>query len=358
VQTPPPDSTAPDAGTTDAAHREAAGPDSAHDPDVLAATPVRARRAAAVAESPMNVLRGVLMGSAEVVPGVSGGTIALVTGVYERLVDSIDAAVRAGVALVTGQPRRAGRLLRGVDWGLVLPLGVGMVLTVLVAARLIPPAIERYPVESAALFSGLIAASVAVPYREMRERRAVHLLLAAGAAVAAFLLTGLPAQEAGDPPLLAVFAAAAVAICALALPGVSGSFLLLALGLYAPTLQAVNERDLGYVAVFGAGAVTGLALFARLLSWLLDHRRDVTMAVLAGLLVGALRAVWPWSDPDRGLQPPPLDASVLPPLGWALLGVAVVPALLLLGDRAGRAADAAAADEAGGARGVESERPG
>jgi putative membrane protein len=290
------------------------------------------------AAAPLHVVRGVLMGSAEVVPGISGGTVALVTGVYPRLIGSLDAAVRAVVAVLRGRVPEARQRFREVEWPLVLPLMAGMVAAVLVAARFIPGLIERYPEESSGLFFGLILASLAVPWLAIRRREARHFALAAAGAVTAFVLTGLPQQGDASPGLLLVALAAAVAICALALPGVSGSFLLLSLGLYEPTLRAVNERDLGYVAVFGLGAMFGLAVFARGLSWLLAHRHDVTMATLLGLLAGSLRAVWPYADEGRALQPPPLDSSVLPVLALALLGVAVVSALLVLDVRRNRTA--------------------
>jgi putative membrane protein len=151
------------------------------------------------------------------------------------------------------------------------------------------------------------------------------------AAVLAFALVGLPPREMASPSLLAVFAAASVAICAMILPGVSGSFLLLVMGMYAPTLRAVNARDLLYIAVFGMGAVIGLGLFSRLLDYLLSRHHDMTMAALVGLMAGSLRALWPYLDANRGIMAPPTDASVLIPLGLALLGFALVTALARMG---------------------------
>lgn len=310
------------------------------DPAPSAESPQRAParpEGSRVAAAPLHVIRGILMGCAEVVPGVSGGTVALVTGVYARLIGSLDAAVRGVVALLRGRIGDARACGREVEWPLILPLMAGMVAAVLVAARFIPSLIERYPEESSGLFFGLILASLAVPWLAIRRRQARQVALIAAGAVAAFLLTGLPQQGDASPGLLVVALAAAVAICALALPGVSGSFLLLSVGLYEPTLRALNERDLVYVGVFSLGALFGLAVFARGLSWLLRHRHDVTMAVLLGLLAGSLRAVWPYSDEARALYAPPLDSSVLPVLGLALLGVALVTALLLLDVRRNRA---------------------
>jgi putative membrane protein len=291
----------------------------------------------------LHVARGALMGCAEVIPGVSGGTIALIVGIYERLLNCMRAAVSAAVAVVRRDREAAREAWARLDWSLLVPLGIGMVVAVLVGASIIPPLIDRFPEGTSALFFGLILASLVVPYRMMRSPRAVHALIALGAAVVAFVLTSFPEREVSDPSLLVVFPAAALAICALTLPGVSGSYLLLAMGLYAPTLEAVDSRDLVYVAVFGAGAITGLALFARILGHLLDTHRDATLAALLGLMIGALRAVWPWTGEDNALAGPPSTGDALTMLAVGLAGMAIVFGLLLA-ERLGKKQDF---DEAG-----------
>lgn len=269
------------------------------------------------------------MGCAEVVPGVSGGTVALVVGIYDRLLLTIRELFAAALSAARLDLPAARRHLADVQWGLIIPLMVGMAVALLAGAAIIPPLLERYPHESSALFFGLILASLIVPWRMWRRRRPAHVAVLAAAAIAAFLLTGLPEREVAEPSYIVVFVAAAFAICALTLPGVSGSYLLLALGLYAPTLNAVNERDMVYVAVFAAGALVGLGLFARVLVRLLRDHRDVTVAALLGLMVGSLRALWPWSEPGGALLAPPGELSaILPPLLMALCGIALVLALL------------------------------
>jgi putative membrane protein len=269
------------------------------------------------------------MGCAEVVPGISGGTVALIVGVYDRLLLSIRAAFASAAAAIRLDLQQARAHLREVHWTLVLPLMAGMAVALLVGAAVIPPLLERHPEESSALFFGLILASLVVPWRMWQRRRAHHVAVAAVAALLAFLMTGLPERDVADPSRLAVFVAAAFAICALTLPGVSGSYLLLALGLYAPTLEAVDARDLGYLAVFAAGALVGLGLFARILVKLLRDHRDITVAALLGLMVGSLRALWPWSAADGALLAPPSEAStVLPVALMALCGIAAVLTLL------------------------------
>jgi putative membrane protein len=276
------------------------------------------------------------MGGADIIPGVSGGTMALIVGIYERLIHSIRSLAAAAVYLLRGRRVDAGTRFREVEWWLVLPLGAGVLTALVLGARFIPPLLERYPEGSRAIFFGLILGSLAIPWRRMREVRPVHYAVAAGAGLAAFLLVGLPPREIADPPLIAVFFAAAVAICAMILPGVSGSFLLYVMGIYAATLAALNARDLAYIAVFGTGAVIGLAAFSKVIDHLLRHRHDVTMAALVGLMAGSLRALWPWQDADRTLLGPPGDGTTLTALALAAVGFAVVTLLVYFGNVAGR----------------------
>jgi putative membrane protein len=152
------------------------------------------------------------------------------------------------------------------------------------------------------------------------------LLLAGAAAAVAFVLTGLPPGTVTDPSLLLVVASGALAVCALALPGVSGSFLLLSIGMYEPTIAAVNDRDLGYLAAFALGAAVGISSFVLLLQWLLSHRPRLTLVVLTGLMAGSLRALWPWQTEDRTLLAPGDD--VLTVILLALAGAAVILGLI------------------------------
>ncbi|WP_300017481.1 DUF368 domain-containing protein [Pseudonocardia sp.] len=274
-----------------------------------------------------NVLRGVAIGSVEVVPGVSGGTVALVVGVYERLIAAAShlvSSARASVDVPRGRgwARARAEFVR-VEWPLVLAVLLGMVAAVLVAARFLPPLIEAHPVATNALFFGMVAASVAVPVLDLGGLRGAREwgLVVVGAAGTA-LVTGLPPGDFAEPPLWIVAPAAALAVCALVLPGLSGSFLLLAMGLYEPTLRAVDDRDLAYVGTFLLGAVLGLAFFVKGLEWLLVHHRRTVLALMTGILIGALRALWPWQTEDRGL--------LVPDAGWpAMLGVALVGAVLV-----------------------------
>lgn len=278
--------------------------------------------------------RGALIGAVEIIPGVSGGTVALIIGVYGSLIDSAGHLARGTAYGLTDLLRgrgaaRARAQYHSVRWSVVLPVGVGMVTAVLVASALLAPLIEEYPVGSRALFLGLILASLVVPARMVGGRwRVREVLIAAAGAVAGFALTDLPRIDPLEPPLPVVALAAAFAVCALVLPGVSGSFLLLTVGMYAPTLAAVNDRDLVYLGVFVLGAVLGLGLFVSVLQWLLEHRRRVMLALMTGLMLGSTRALWPWQADDGAVQAPGSDAGAVALL--ILTGVAVVAVVIVL----------------------------
>lgn len=284
----------------------------------------------------VNVVRGLLMGSFDVVPGVSGGTVALVVGIYERLIASIRSLVDAGTGLLRADLRKARAALGETEWWLLVPLLIGIGVAIATLARVVEPLLEEEtgnPAQARAVFFGLICGTLVIPWRRGGGLHGGRWLLAGLAATFAFVLSGLPETEVTDPAYLAVFASATVAICAMILPGVSGSFILLTLGMYAPTLAAVNDRELLYLGVFAAGAVVGLAGFSKLLNWLLTRRHDATMAVLLGLMVGSLRAVWPYLDSDRGLQPPPGDASALVEVGLAVGAFGLVTAVIAIARR-------------------------
>jgi len=282
------------------------------------------------------VLYGVLMGGADVIPGVSGGTMALIVGIYERLVHALSEAVSFGLAVLRLDFEAAQEHWTAVPWRLILPLLGGIGGAILVGAKVIPPLMEAYPAPMRGLFFGLVAASLLIPARRIEHLTPLRAAIGGGCAAGAFFLTGLPALAVWEPGLVRVFFSATVAICAMILPGVSGAFLLEVLGIYAPTLEAINGLEWGYVFTFALGAVVGLGTFAKLLDLLLAHRHDATMAALVGLIAGALRALWPYGADARVLRGPESGEPVLPVVGLALIGFGVVVALVVWGGSAAK----------------------
>jgi putative membrane protein len=251
----------------------------------------------------LNVVRGFAMGAADIVPGVSGGTIALILGIYERLIASVRAGSKALTLLVRRDVAGFRRWMAAVDWLFIIPLGVGILVAVFLLASILRDLLHDQAEMMSALFLGLVAGSVVVAWRLIREPRINHALIILGVGLLTFLLLGLrggtseeTVGQLAEPALWAFFVAGAIAISAMILPGVSGSFLLVVMGMYAPLLAAVTDRDFVVLGVFLLGAVIGLALFSQVLYLALQRAHDVVLAVLIGLMAGSLRVLWPWPD--------------------------------------------------------------
>ena len=283
----------------------------------------------------LNVVRGFLMGSADVVPGVSGGTVALVLGIYERLV----AAIRSGAAALGSAARGRWAGFRGhleaVDWGFLIPLLAGIILAIFSLAALIERMLEDEPQNTAALFFGLVVGAIAIAWKLVDAWSTRRLVASAAVAALVFVLVGLQSDEVVDPGALLFLGAGAIAIIAMILPGISGSLILLILGMYEAVVAAVNDRRIAMLLIFIGGAVVGLALFSTLLNRLLRDHHATTMALLVGLMVGSLRRLWPWPHgTDTATLSAPRDVTV--PILLAIAGALVVVAI---GRLVGRSTD-------------------
>ena len=285
-----------------------------------------------IIETLLNFIRGSLIGIAELIPGISGGTIALITGVYKRVIDSAAEAVR-GIVLLFGFSKsnlaKSSKHFKVISWSLLIPMLIGMVTAIFVGAGIVEPLLEQYPTVTKAVFAGLIAASLFVPITlSGMGWKLSHYLVLLVSASAAFAFTSIPRAADADPSFIVIMVSAAFAVCALVLPGISGSYLLLALGMYAPTLAAVNDRDFGYLGTFILGAILGLASFVSLLQWLLANKLKMTMVVMTGLMVGSLRALWPWQSETGAILNP--EASFGLELLMFGLGSAIVFGLIVI----------------------------
>lgn len=233
------------------------------------------------------------MGAADVVPGVSGGTIAFISGIYEELIDSI-----SKVNLKTLQLwKKLGFLAmwKELNGNFLISLAIGIGVSIITLAKLIRHLLETQPILIWSFFFGLVLASIIYVARQItRWNLGVIILMIAGAVVAYFITTLNPQSTNASYPY--VFLSGALAICAMILPGISGSFILLLLGMYKPVLDAVNDRDFVLLGILIAGAVVGLLSFSRLLKWLFDHYENLTLAVLTGFIIGSLNKIWPWKE--------------------------------------------------------------
>jgi putative membrane protein len=271
------------------------------------------------------------MGSADVVPGFSGGTVALVAGIYPRLIANIRASAHVVSLTLRLRLRGLPAALRALDWGFLLVLLAGLVGAAFTLASVLERLLETEPVTMSAVFLGLVLGAAAVARHQFRgsvTRRLVLIVLASAAITAPLL--GLRPAALEDPALLVLAAAAAIAVCATILPGVSGAFLLLLLGVYEPIIAAIAARDLVVIGAFLGGAVTGVLTFSTLLDWLLRRAHDVVLAVLIGLMIGSARVLWPWPS-GTGVGDPTLGAPTGPVLVPVIAGL-VAFALVLGAD--------------------------
>ncbi len=238
--------------------------------------------------------RGFAMGSADVVPGVSGGTMAFILGIYEELIFSIRALARKDFwqALLKFQLKEA---FEAINLYFLIAVGSGIILAFLSLAKGLKWMLDHQPLLLWSFFFGLVVASVITVARRIKQWTLGLVLALAVAALGAFLLVGaIPAQT--PDTALYIFLSGALASCAMILPGISGAFILLLLGKYQFALDAVNNRSLMGLLLLGAGAAIGLITFAQILSWVFRKYHDFTVAVLTGFMLGSLRKLWPWQE--------------------------------------------------------------
>ena len=284
-------------------------------------------------------LRGMGMGAADVVPGVSGGTIAFITGIYEELVYSLKSINLKAIKLfLTGEWRSFWIQING---NFLLTVFAGVFISVLSLAKVLEYLLEHQPILIWSFFFGLILASSYVVSRKITKWEYPKIVALVGGIGIAFYITSVTPTTTTDA-FWFIILAGALASCAMILPGISGSFILLLLGKYAFALHAVNERIVVDLLLLGSGALVGIVLFANLLSWLLKKHHDITVAVLVGFMIGSLNKIWPWKETLKtiiveGELKPLVEKNILPSISntddrfWmALLMVAIGIVLILL----------------------------
>lgn len=284
-------------------------------------------------------LKGMVMGIAETIPGVSGGTIAFITGIYEQLINSI----KAFDFKLIGTLKKEGiaGAWKTINGNFLVTLGIGMVIGIVAGVFGVVHLLENYPPIIWAFFFGLIIASVFVIGKQVGKWGAFEIIGFLVATGLAFWITLVSPAE-GNQALWFVFISGAIAISALILPGISGSFILLIMGMYSyiiPTVKSVlsgNTEGLMVMLVFALGCIAGLASFARLLSWTFENYRSITLATLTGFMLGSLGKIWPWRNVvetrinSKGEEVPLIEDWVLPSdfLGEPYLLLSVLAAVV------------------------------
>ncbi|WP_170937927.1 DUF368 domain-containing protein [Vibrio metoecus] len=286
--------------------------------------------------------KGLAMGAADVVPGVSGGTIAFITGIYDTLLESIRRINPSLVGVLKAQGV-AGAFRHINGWFLITLFG-GIFTSIATLAKLISWLLVAHPVPIWSFFFGLIVVSVWHMLRQVEQKTFSRLLWLIAGALFAYGITVLKPLHL-EPTYLNVMLSGAIAICAMILPGISGSFILLLIGMYAPVLGAVKTLQIDILLLFLSGCVMGLLSFSHVLSWLLQRHRDITLTFLTGLMLGTLPKIWPWKETlswrvnssgeqvpllQRNLSPFEFEALTSQPSQWVLAIVLMLAAVALV----------------------------
>lgn len=287
-------------------------------------------------------LKGLAMGAADVVPGVSGGTIAFITGIYDKLLSSINAISFSLIKVLKNEGFKA--VWEKINGTFLAFLFAGIITSVLSLAKLLTYLLEEHPVLLWAFFFGLILASIIYIGKMIKNWNTLAIVGLVLGAILVYFISTLPQME-GNTSLPYIFVCGAIAICAMILPGISGSFLLLILGAYETVLGAVSNLKISVLLVFMSGALIGLLSFSRLLKWVLEKYHNTTLAILTGFLVGSLYKIWPWKNTitfrtnSHGVEVPYIQENVRPDGDWlialifVLLGFTLLFAIEKLGKR-------------------------
>lgn len=238
------------------------------------------------------LLKGIAMGAADVVPGVSGGTIAFISGIYEELLNSIsNINLKAVKTLKKEGLKEAWKQING---NFLASLFIGVFISIVSLAKVISWLLVHQPVLLWSFFFGLVLASIIYIAKQVTKWNIISFVLLIFGALIAYYITTLNPLVSENSSLLFMFLSGAIAICAMILPGISGSFILVLLGAYKPVLAAISNRDFTTIAAVGLGAIVGLLTFSRMLKYLFANFKNYTLAILTGFIIGSLNKIWPW----------------------------------------------------------------
>ena len=262
-------------------------------------------------------LKGMAMGAADVVPGVSGGTIAFISGIYEELIGTLNNINFSLLKHLKTEGLKS--TWKKANGPFLLALLSGVFVSIISLAKGVEWFLEHHPILLWSFFFGLVLASIVYVGKQIKTTAKdfkLFLAMAIGAVVA-YLITTINPSETSDTNLF-LFFAGALAICAMILPGISGSFILVIIGAYSPVLEALNTLNIKKIVLFGAGAVVGLLSFSKLLKWLFEKYHRLTLAVITGFMIGSLNKIWPWKvaltfrTNSKGVKVPLNEESISP----------------------------------------------
>jgi putative membrane protein len=264
---------------------------------------------------PLIYLKGMAMGAADIVPGVSGGSIALITGIYSELLESINSFNGKNLKLLLNF--KLAEFYKTVNGNFLLSLLLGIMTSIFTMSKLITYLMNDHPIPLWSFFCGLILISSFLILKDIKRWNLGVILALIAGTVFAYFVTELPPTTSPEA-LWFTFVSGAIAICAMILPGISGSFILLILGKYEQILNAVTERDFLTLAVFALGCIVGILAFSRVVSWLLKKYHAITIGLLAGFMLGSMNELWPWKlvlsyrTSSSGEQKPFLTENISP----------------------------------------------
>ena len=293
---------------------------------------------------PLLILRGCAMGAADVVPGVSGGTIAFITGIYEELIDSIKAVDLQAVKLLL--KFKLAEFWKKINGNFLISVIAGIGISIFSLAKLMTWLLENHPIYIWSFFFGLIIASSVLVAKEIKKWNIFTVISLILGAVIAYGITVMTPSETPDSWWFIILSGA-IAICAMILPGISGAFILLLMGKYTYILGAVSAFNIGVLLLFAVGAVAGITSFSHLLSWLLKHHHTATVSLLTGFMVGSLNKVGPWKETlqtytdSHGVEKALVESNISPvhfgeltgsdPLLWQAILMCIAGFLLIWG---------------------------
>lgn len=256
-------------------------------------------------------LKGFAIGSVDVIPGISGGTVALMLGIYEKIIDSIFNLEFGIINFILQKKEKSLEHFKKLNWKFIICLTLGIITALFFGANLISALLEKWPNELKSLFLGLILGSIIVPWVQIKKKNFLIYAILLISIALTFLVFSTSYSTKTNPQLLLIVVAGLLSVSAMILPGISGAFVLLLLGMYKVTLDAVKNGNFTYLIFFFLGGITGLIILIPILKWLLKKSRDKILIILVGLMLGSSINLWPWKTDTNNFPKLPDELNLL-----------------------------------------------